>query len=815
MNLKPFNRKEILYEMKRTIKKAAVIGSGVMGSRIACHFANIGLDVVLLDIVPNELNEKEIASGKKLEDKAVRNRIVNEALDTALKSNPSPIYKKSFASKITTGNLDDDLSQLKDCDWIIEAVTERIDIKKSVYSKIEANRKPGSLITSNTSSIPIGMLIDGRSEDFKKHFCGTHFFNPPRYLKLLEIIPSPETSKDVLDFFSEYGQLFLGKVVIHCKDTPAFIANRVGVYSIQALFHLVKEMDLSVEEVDKLTGPVLGRPKSATFRTCDVVGLDTLVHVANGVMANCPNDESASTFAVTDYVQKMVENKWIGDKTKQGFYKKTKNEKGETEILSLNLNTLEYGQQKNAKFATLEATKPIDDLLKRLPILYNGSDKAGEFYKKSLSGLFAYVSNRIPEISDNIYSIDDAMKAGFGWQTGPFETWDLIGIANGMKDAESNGKKVAAWISEMLAAGHTTFYKIEDGKRKYYDPAFKTYLTVPAPEKQIVLAQLPEDATVWKNATTTIRHLGDGILCCSWNTKMNTIGGEVIEGLNKAIDLAEKEYRGLVLYNDGENFSAGANVGMIFMLAAEQDYDELDMAIRMFQNVVMRMRHSSIPVVGAPHNLALGGGCELNLHVDKVVAHAELYMGLVEFGVGVIPGGAGTKEFAVRCSDEFGDGDIRINTFRNRFLTVGQAKVSTSAYEAFELGYLRNGIDEVVVSRELQLTRAKEACLELAQAGYTQPTMRKDITVLGQEALGIVYVGANTMKSGHYISEHDQLISQKLGFVLAGGDLSSSTQVSEQYLLDLERKTFIELCEQRKSLERMQSLITTGKILRN
>lgn len=801
--------------MKRIIKKVAVLGSGVMGSRIACHFANIGVEVLLLDIVPRELNEAEKAAGKTLEHPAVRNRIVNEALQTALKSNPSPIYRQSFAKRITTGNFDDNMSQISTCDWIIEVVVERLDIKKSVFEKVEQFRKPGTLITSNTSGIPIRLMAEGRSEDFKKHFCGTHFFNPPRYLKLLEIIPTENTSDEVITFLQDYGMRYLGKTVVLCKDTPAFIANRIGVYSIQALFHLVKEMGLSVEDVDKLTGPVLGRPKSATFRTCDVVGLDTLIHVANGVRENCPGDESKNVFEIPDYVQKMSENKWLGDKSKQGFYKKTKNEKGETEILSLELNTLEYKVQKKSKFATLEATKAVDDLNTRIPMLYNGKDNAGEFYKKSFAGLFAYVSHRIPEISDNLFSIDDGMKAGFGWQLGPFETWDLIGVEKGIKDAEANGHSVATWVKEMIASGAASFYKLEDGKKLYYDPNSKSYKAVPAPEKQIVLSQLSDSSIVWKNSACTVRHLGDGILCCSWNTKMNTIGGEVIQGLNKALDLAEQEYRGLVLYNVGENFSAGANVGMIFMLAADQEYDELDMAVRAFQGMVMRMRYSSIPVVGAPHNLTLGGGCEINLHVDKVVAHAELYMGLVEFGVGIIPGGAGTKEFALRISDEFRDGDIKMNTFRNRFLTVGQAKVSTSAYEAFDLGYLRNGIDEVVVSRDLQLARAKEACLELADAGYTKPVMRKDITVLGQEALGIVYIGANTMKSGHYISEHDQLISEKLGYVLAGGDISAPTQVSEQYLLDLERKTFLELCTQRKTLERMQSLVKTGKILRN
>lgn len=801
--------------MKRTIKKIAVLGSGVMGSRIACHFANIGVEVLLLDIAPKELLPEEAAKGLTLESPTVRQRIVQGALQTALKSNPSPIYRSSFARRIATGTFDMDMPKIKDCDWVIEVVVERLDIKRSIFDEVERYRKPGSIVSSNTSGIPIALMAEGRSEDFRKHFCGTHFFNPPRYLKLLEIIPNADTSAELIAFLHDYGQRFLGKTVVLCKDTPAFIANRIGVYSIQALFHLVNELGLTVEDVDKLTGPVLGRPKSATFRTCDVVGLDTLVHVANGVHAHCPNDEARSVFEIPAYVAKMTENKWLGDKTKQGFYKKTKSDKGETVILSLDLNTLEYKEQKKSKFATLEATKSVDQLAQRIPMLYNGKDVAGTFYKKSFAGLFAYVSHRIPEISDHLYSIDDAMKAGFGWQLGPFESWDLIGIAKGTADAEANGHSVATWIKDMLAAGHTSFYKVENSKKYYYDIASASYQQVPAPEHMIVLSQLPTSSVVWSNSACTVRDLGDGILCCSWSTKMNTIGGEVIQGLNKAVDLAEASYKGLVLYNDGENFSAGANVGMIFMLAADQDYEELDMAVRAFQNTVMRMRYSSIPVVGAPHQLALGGGCEINLHVDKVVAHAELYMGLVEFGVGVIPGGAGTKEFALRCSDEFREGDIRLNTFRNRFLTIGQAKVSTSAYEAFDLGYLRPGIDEVIVSRELQLSRAKEACLELAQAGYTQPVMRKDITVLGQEALGIVYVGANSMKSGNYISEHDQLISEKLGFVLAGGDLSGATQVSEKYLLDLERKTFLELCMQRKSLERMQSLVAKGKVLRN
>lgn len=770
-----------------------------MGSRIACHFANVGAEVLLLDIVPKEGDD--------------RNKIVNDALAFALKNNPSPIYDKAFASRISTGNFDDDLSKIKDCDWIIEVVIERLDIKQQVLANVEKHRKPGTLITTNTSGIPINAIAEGRGEDFRKHFCGTHFFNPPRYLQLLEIIPGPDTDPAVLSFLEDYGQRVLGKVTVLCKDTPAFIANRIGVFGIMGLFHLVEEMGLTVEEVDRLTGPVLGRPKSATFRTADVVGLDTLVKVAQGVKDNCPTDEQNALFTIPGYLQQMVEKNMLGSKTGKGFFFKDRANKGE--IMALDLKTLEYRSQVKPKFATMDAAKKEDDLRKRMTILYDGNDKAGEFYRKSFHGLFAYVSHRIPEITDELYKIDDALRAGFGWELGPFETWDAVGVKKAMDAMKAAGIGVSPWVAEMLAAGHTSFYKTEGGKRMYYDAASKSYKTIPRAEGVLVLSDLPESSIVWKNKNATVRDIGDGILAVSWTSKMNTIGAEVIQGLNKAIDLAEEGYKGLVVYNDGALFSAGANVGMIFMMAVEQEYDDLDMAIRTFQNTMMRMRHSAIPVVAAPHQLCLGGGCELSMHADKVVAHAETYIGLVEFGVGVIPGGGGSKEFALRLSDELHEGDMRINRFRDRFLTIGQAKVATSGHEAFALGYLREGQDEVIVSRQHQLAHAKACALDMANKGYTQPPMRKNIKVLGKEALGIVYVGANSMQSGNYISEHDTLISQKLGYVLAGGDLSEITEVSEQYLLDLERKAFLELCMQRKTLERLQSIITTGKVLRN
>lgn len=801
--------------MKRSINKVAVLGSGIMGSRIACHFANIGVEVLLLDIAPKELNAEEQAKGLALDSPAVKNRIVNAALQTAVKTNPSPVYTKKALNKIKTGNFDDDMSKIAGYDWVIEVVVENLDIKKKVFEQVEQFRKPGTLITSNTSGIPIHLMAEGRSEDFKANFCGTHFFNPPRYLKLLEIIPTPHTKPEIVDFLMHYGDKFLGKTTVLCKDTPAFIANRVGVYSIMALLHLVEKLDLTVEEVDKFTGPALGRPKSATFRTSDVVGLDTMIKVAKGLYDNCPEDKAHDLFKLPAYVQKMEENKWLGDKTQQGFYKKTKTAEGKTEILALDLKTLEYKPQQKVKSATLEMTKPVENLRERMKIFAKGKDKAGELFRHSSFGLFEYVSDRIPEISDELYRIDDAMRAGFGWELGPFELWDAVGVKEGLEGMEQYGNKAAAWVHEMLAAGNTSFYKIENGVKKYYDIPSKSYKALPGTDEFIILDNLRENKTVWKNSGVSIIDLGDGILNVEFHTKMNTIGGDVISGINKAIDMAEKDYRGLVIGNDGANFSAGANVGMIFMMAVEQEWDELNMAIRMFQNTSMRIRYSSIPVVVAPHNLTLGGGCEFSLHADHVQLSAETYMGLVEFGVGVIPGGGGTKEFALRASDEYKDDQIVQNALKDRFLTIGMAKVSTSGYEAYELGYLQKDKFSISMNRNRLLADAKAKAIELADAGYTKPVQRNDIKVLGKQGLGIVYAGANSMYAGHYISEHDKKISEKLGYVMCGGDLSAPTEVTEQYLLDLEREAFLSLAGERKSLERIQSIITKGKPLRN
>ena len=794
--------------MQRIIKKVAVLGSGVMGSRIACHFAGIGLQVLLLDMLSPAADSEKASTVQ-------RNQIVNDALTAALKSNPSPVFSKDVAKRIKTGNFTDNLKDIVSYDWIIEVVVERLDIKQSIFSEVEKFRTPGTLITSNTSGIPIHLMTVGRSDDFKKHFCGTHFFNPPRYLRLLEIIPTPDTDPEVVAFLMQYGDLFLGKTTVLCKDTPAFIANRIGVFGMMAIMNTMEKLQLTIDEIDALTGPIIGRPKSATFRTADVVGIDTLVKVANGVFDNCLQDEARDQFVIPAWLSKMVENKWLGDKTKQGFFKKMPpSEKGEKEIHVLNLATMEYEPRKKPKFATLEAAKPIDDLKTRIKALCAGTDKAGEFYRLFHYNLFAYISHRVPEISDELYRLDDGMMAGFGWEIGAFESWDVLGVAKTMTAMKDAGYKVAPWVEEMLAAGITSFYKLENGKRLFYDIASKSYKEMPGGTAFIVMKNFVGQ-TIWKNSACRTYHLGDDVLGLEWYTKMGSIGGEVLEGIQKSISLAEEKFKGLVIANEGANFSAGANVGMIFMLAIEQDYDEIDMAIRMFQNTMMRVRYSGIPVVLAPHGLALGGGCEICLHADKVIAAAETYTGLVEVGIGVIPGGGGTKEFVLRAADETHDGEVDTITLQNRFLTIATAKVATSAQEAFDLGIYRKGKDAVSMNLGRRIAEGKNAVIGLYEEGYVMPVQRTDIKVLGRGALGAMLAGINGMRLGNYATDHDVTVAKKLAYVMCGGDLSEPTMVSEQYLLDLEREAFLSLTGEKKTLERIQSVLKTGRPLRN
>ena len=802
--------------MKRKIKKVAILGSGIMGSRIACQFANIGVQVLLLDINPRELSDKEKSKGLTLESKAVRNRIVNEALLSTVKAKPKALYSASFKSRITTGNFEDDMPKIADCDWVMEVVVENLKIKKTVFEQVEKHRKQGSLITSNTSGIPIHLMSEGRSEDFKQHFCGTHFFNPPRYLRLLELIPIKETKTEVLDFIKDFGSLHLGKKVVSCKDTPAFIANRIGIFSILKVIDSMNTLGLSIEDVDKLTGPVIGRPKSATFRTSDVVGLDTLAKVAENLNAALKDDEAKDMFNLPESIKKLLEHNFLGDKTKQGFYKKTKNEKGEKEILSIDFDTMEYTSAKKSRFPSLALTKTIDNPKDRFPVLLAAKDKAGEFYRDSFFSIFSYISNRIPEITQDIYQIDDALKAGFGWEVGPFETWDACNVEKSISLIEDSGNKPAKWVYEMLESGCKSFFTLENGKKKYYDIPSKSYKEVPGQDSFVYLSSLKKnnDNVVWKNEGTSLIDLGDGVVNLEFHTKMNTMGSEVIMGLNEALDIAEDRYDALVIANEGTNFSAGANLALIFMHAIEQEFDEIEMMINAFQQTMMRLRYSSIPTVAGTHGLVLGGGCELALHADAVQAFAETYIGLVEVGVGLIPAGGGTKEMTLRVSDSIVKGDVEFNRLQEAFMNIATAKVAESAHEAVEMGYFtdKRGIS---INRDRVIADAKAQALLLVERGYTQPVKRTDIKVEGKAGIAGFLAGIHGMRMGNYISDHDALIASKIAKVMSGGELSAPTTVSEDYLLDLEREAFLSLTGEQKTLERIQAILQTGKPLRN
>lgn len=795
----------------RRIRKVAVLGSGLMGSGIACHLAGVGLEVMMLDIVPFDLTEDQKKNPKE------RNRIVNAALDTAIKSKPAPLYDKAFSSRITTGNFDDDMPKIAECDWIIEVVVERLDIKQQVFEKVEKYRKLGTLISSNTSGIPINMMAAGRSDDFRKHFCGTHFFNPVRYMRLLEIIPTTETDPSVIDFFMQYGDRTLGKQTVLCKDTPAFIANRVGVYAMAKIYQLTTEIGLTIEDVDALTGPPMGRPKTGTFKLGDLVGHDTASNVIKGIKANCPNDEQASSFEIPKYQQFLLDNKFLGNKSGQGFYKRTaeKDATGRPISLALNLETLEYAPSERSKLASLGVAKQIEELPNRLRALFKHTDKGGELVRRSLSGLFAYVSNRVPEISDSLYAVDDALRAGFAWDLGPFQYWDVIGITEGVAAAEADGQQIAAWVKEMIAAGFTSFYKSENGVKKYYDIKTKSYQPMLGAGEFIVLDNYRDKKPVYENPEVVLHDIGDGVLCLEFRSKANSIGEGVLRGINDSIKIAEEEgWKALVIGNNATNFTVGANLMMIAMLAYQQEWDELNYAIKFFQDTSMKLRYSAIPVVIATQGYVFGGGCEFSMHADAVAAAAESYVGLVEVGVGLIPGGGGTKEFAVRASDTFHEGDVQINILIEQFKTISMAQVATSAHEAFNLGYLTHEKDFVVLNKDRNIAEAKKKALQLAE-NYVQKQPRKDILVLGRTGLSALYVAAHSLQLGNYASEHDIKIAKKVAYVLCGGDLTGAQRVSEQYLLDVEREAFLSLCGEQKSLERVQYMLTNNKPLRN
>lgn len=787
-----------------------MLGSGIMGSGIACHLANIGLEVLLLDIVPFDLSEEEKTK------KSARDRLVNESLAIAVKSKPSPLFKPSYIRRISTGNFDDDLKRISESDWVIEVVIERLDIKNQIFEKVDRLRKPGTLVSSNTSGIPISLMTKGRSDDFKQHFCGTHFFNPPRYLQLLEIIPTVHTKPEVTEFFMHFGDRFLGKSTVLCKDTPAFIGNRIGVYAMSKVYQLADQLNLSINDIDKLTGPALARPKTGTFRLGDLVGLDTAAKVTTGIMENCPDDDQVQKLRLPDFFQFLIENKFFGNKSGQGFYKATeeKDESGKRIILSLNLKTQEYEIPKSSSLASLSLSKQIEDTDKRIRALFNHEDEGGQLVRSSLSSLFAYSSKRIPEICDGLHNIDTAMKAGFAWTYGPFEYWDIIGIREGIEAAENDGEIVAEWVKTMLDRGFSSFYRIDQGIRQYYDLKAEDYLPVPGTIGLVNLNNIRNQPPVYKNDEVILHDIQDGVLCLEFTSKMNAIGEGILTGINESIAIAEEgPWKGLVIGNQAKNFTVGANLMMIGMLAFQQEYEQLNMAVKLFQDTTMRCRYSRIPVVAATQGYVFGGGCETIMHCDSAICAAESYIGLVEVGVGLLPGGGGTKEFAVRTSDSFREGDVKIPTLIERFKTIALASVATSADEAFDFGYLE-AKDQVVMNVNRNISEAKNKVLELS-LDYIAPSPRTDIHVLGRSGLGALYAAASALHLGRYASDHDILIARKIAWVLCGGDLSSEQKVSEQYLLDVEREAFLSLCGEQKTLERIQHMLENNKPLRN
>lgn len=800
--------------MFKRISKVAVLGSGVMGSGIACHLANAGLQVLLLDIVPRDLPED------KKDVKEARNAIVNKALAAAIKSKPAPLMDKAFASRITTGNFEDDLQKIADVDWVIEVVVERLDIKKQVFENVEKHRKAGTLVSSNTSGIPIAQLAEGRSEDFKKHFCGTHFFNPTRYMRLLEVIPHPEVDPAVLDFWMEYGDKFLGKQTVMCKDTPAFIGNRIGFYSGNKVTELTGKYKLSIEEVDKLTGKPIGWPSTGSYRLLDLVGIDTSMKVTAGVMDNCPDDEYVKHLAGLERPKAMHfidENKFYGNKSGQGFYKKTeeRDENGKRIILALDLNTLEYKPTVKPRLEAVGLAKKIEIPAKRFQSIIEVDTPDGHFLRDLLCGIVAYASNRIPEISDNVYSIDNAMKTGYAWEYGPFEIFDLIGIENAVEKAKALGESFPTWVKDMIATGHTSFYKTEAGTKMYYDIQTGTYLPIPGTEDLIVLDNFRDKEPVFKNGECILHDIGDGVLCAEFISKSNAIGEGIGKAIHHALDLAEQgNWKGLVIGNNGKNFSVGANLMNVGMVVMQQDWKTLNEMVDGFQQLNMRLRYSKVPVVLATQGYVFGGGCEMLMHADAGVIAAESYIGLVEVGVGLIPGGAGTKEFALRASEAYFEGDVKIPTLIEKLKSIATASVSTSGYEGFNNGTLIPARDRVVMNTARVLTEAKEKVIQLADDGYTPPVPKK-VTVLGRSGMATLYTAINEFFLGKYMSEHDVKISRKAAYVLCGGDLTQEQEVSEQYLLDIEREAFIELLKEPKTMERIQYMLMNNKPLRN
>ncbi|MEH7382883.1 3-hydroxyacyl-CoA dehydrogenase NAD-binding domain-containing protein [Bacillus sp. JJ1533] len=794
--------------MVQSIKRAAVLGSGVMGSGIAAHLANIGIPTLLLDIVPRELLEAEKKKGLTLEDQEVRNRLSNTAVQKLLKQKPAPLTSKENIALITTGNFEDDLTKLSEVDWIIEVVVENLEVKKKVFSQIDEVRKPGSIISSNTSGISVEAMAEDRSEDFQKHFLGTHFFNPPRYLKLLEVIPTKKTSSEVLSFMKKFGEDVLGKGVVEAKDTPNFIANRIGTYGLLVTVREMLKGGYSIGEVDSVTGPMIGRPKSATFRTLDVVGLDTFIHVANNVFEQVEGEEK-DVFNVPEFMKKMLEKGWLGSKSGQGFFLK----KGK-DILELNPETLEYEARKKLQTPVTASIKQVKGTANKLKTLLYADDRAGQLLWNITSPALVYSANLLGEIADDIVAIDEAMKWGFGWQLGPFEMWDAIGVEKSVTRMEAEGVKLPGWIKDMLANGNISFYKNEYGSVSYYHNG--EYKAVKVNPKNIHLKTLKEiKGVIKKNSGASLIDLGDDVALLEFTSPNNAIGFDIIQMINYSIEEVAKNYKGLVIGNQAKNFCVGANLAMILMEAQDDNFYDIELVVRNFQQAMMNIKYSEKPVVAAPFGMTLGGGAEICLPAEKVQASSETYMGLVEVGVGVIPGGGGNKELYLNHLQGMPTGvEVNLQNVANKvFETIAMAKVSTSADEARTNNFLTNE-DSVSFNGDHLIYDAKQSVLALSAQGYKAP-VRKKVPVVGETGYANLLLGAQAMKYSGYISDHDLKIAKKLAWVIAGGNVPYGTEVDEQYLLDLEREAFLSLVGEPKTQQRMQHMLVKGKPLRN
>jgi 3-hydroxyacyl-CoA dehydrogenase len=803
--------------MTQRIQKAAVLGAGTMGARIAAHFANAGLPCLLLDIVPKDAAPAE------------RNKIVMAGLDAVKNSKPAAFFTPGFAGKVSIGNFEDDLARIADADWIIEVVAENLDIKRSLLAKVAQFRKPGAIVTTNTSGLPVHLIAEGLPEEFQQHWIGTHFFNPPRYMKLVEVIPGPKTSRAVLDALSDFCDHRLGKGVVIAKDTPNFLANRIGTYSMLNALRLMSSLRMTIEEVDACTGPAVGWPKSATFRTADIVGLDVLMHVVKNIYETAPEDESRESYKIPAFVEEMAKRKWLGDKTGQGFYKRVKGE-GEREILTLDLNTLEYRPRQKAKFPSIEAGKTVEDTRERLRgflmPLFEGqkTDKAQQFMWGGLSEMCLYAGRRMPEISDHIVDVDRAMRWGFAWELGPFESVDAIGLTAFADQIRKEGRALPVIFEKALASGRKSFYESEKGQTWVFGFAGGSMQKVEEPAGILILKNLKEAGReVERNTGASLIDLGDGVVCCEFHAKMNAIGADLIAMIHKGLKRLETDFEAMVIANQATNFSVGANLMLVLMGAQEQEWDELHMAVKQFQNVNLAIKYAQKPVVAAPQGMALGGGCELSLHAAKIHAAAEAYIGLVETGVGLIPGGGGTKQMLIHANENAASGDDLdlFHTLKPVFENIAMARVGTSAEECRELGYLRRD-DSVSMNRERLVADAKQTALALARGGWKpaaaswqEGAQTTQIKVLGESFLAAAKMVIHLMVRGGYASDYDAHVARKLGNILAGGALSAPQMVSEQYVLDLEREAFVSLCGEKKTQERIAHTLKTGKPLRN